>query len=140
MSEIVLAIGLWSTVFLQANDPYQGKKLALLGFYVATAVGFSIYGLFQLGRTDFFEVRAFPLFMAIWIPVSTLAYNTRALAVILQHGEASLQRKYGAPSLNLELLEDWNLARKVKFTQYAVWSIVAMFVIGTGIRYVQIAT
>ncbi len=129
MSEIVLAISLWITVTLQARDPYYGRRKILLGIFVAFAVGYSIFAYLQYGKPEFNEPRSYPLYMAVWMPLFTWAYNTRAQAVVLQHGEASLHRKYGAPKLDLALLEDQHLARMVKLSQYSIWGFVTVFIV-----------
>lgn len=140
MSEIILAISLWVTVVLQARDTYFSKSKAFLGIVIAFATGYSVFAYLQLGKSGFTEPRSFPLYMAVWMPLFTWAYSTRVHAVVLQHGEASLHRKYGAPKLNLDLLEDQRLARMVKLSQICIWSFVAVFIVERIFTYMQIAT
>ena len=135
MSEIVMAIGLWFSVFLLATDPYSGKKKPKLIFFSAAAIGFSIFGVFQITDSGFWKFESFSLYMAIWIPLFTWANNTQVRAVISQHGESSLQRKYGPPMVKLELLEDRRLAKMIKVSRLCILSLLGCFIVTTTIEF-----
>ena len=138
MSEILLAVSLWFTVFLQARDPYYGRNKLLLGLFIAFAAGYSVYSSLQIGSPEFIQAKSFPLYMAVWMPLFTWAYGIRAQAVIDLHGEASLHRKYGAPKLKLEQLSDQRLAKMIRLSQYGLWGFVLVFVVERIFTYVQI--
>jgi hypothetical protein len=140
MSEIVLAIGLWVTVVIQAVDPYNSRKKALLGALIVFSIGYSVFAFMQIGDPRFAQLKSFNLYMAVWFPLFTWAYNTRAQAVVAQHGESSLGRRYGAPKLRLDELDDQRLARKVKLSHRSMWGVIALFLVERTFTYVQIAT
>lgn len=140
MSEIVLAIGLWATALLQAVDPYNGKKKAMLGFFFAFCIGYSVFAFMQIGDSRFTQLKSFNIYMAVWFPLFTWAYNTRAQAVVAQYGESALGRRYGVPKLRLDELEDQSLARKIKLSHRGMWGVVALFLVERTFTFVQIAT